>query len=267
MIEMSKLPYRDGQAVRFDIKNPSLQLSVPDDHALDVGDFTIETFFEIRSIAETGAVRTVVGKWGASSRSGWKFGVTGKASRRKPQTLVLHAFGTLTDGKPGEAAIFSDQRIELNTPYYAAASVQLAKSGEPAMVTFFLKDLSNDDDPLLTAEIPHDLVGGLSNASALTVGATDGSTSHAFDGLIDDVRLVGRALTVDEILYTVERPVEDTIGYWQFEIDPGVMKNSHGERLNLVADGTSVVRLTAQEAALADFCHALLNSNEFLYVH
>jgi hypothetical protein len=85
--------------------------------------------------------------------------------------------------------------------------------------------------------------------------------------LIDDVRFVKKALTTSEILYTVERDLPSTIGYWQFETVPGVTLNSRRSTLNLVAGGTAVVDQSPQQAALADFCHALLNSNEFLYRH
>ena len=267
-IETSKLPYRDGQAVRFMVDDPSLKLAVTHDDVMNVGDFTIETFFQLRSIANTGTVRTIVGKWdGDKGGPGWRFGVTGMGSRRKPQTLVLQMFGELGSGKYGEAAIFSDHHIEMNTPYYASASFQTAKDGKPGSVTFFLKDLSNDDEPLLPAVIEHNMAGNFSNKVPFTIGGVSGRNAQTFDGLVDDIRLVGRALDVDEILYTVERSVSDTIGHWQFELDPGVMQNSANDRLSISAQGDSIIALSASEAALVDFCHALLNSNEFLYVH
>jgi len=45
------------------------------------------------------------------------------------------------------------------------------------------------------------------------------------------------------------------------------MRNSHGDRLGIVGRGKAIVNLSAEESAMADFCHALLNSNEFLYKH
>ena len=267
-IETSDLPYRDGQAVRVMLDGPDLKLLVPDSDRLDVDDFTIESFFQIRTVAKSGAVRTVAGKWNPSQqRQGWKFGVTGKGSRRKPQTLVLHMVGKRNDGSTGEAAIFSDQHIALETPYYAAASFRRATEESPGTVTFFLKDLSNDDEPLQTVVVEHDIIGGLNNDAAFAIGGIAASNASMFDGLLDDVRLVGRAIDVDEILYTVEQEVSDGIGYWQFEDHPGVMSNSIGEDLTLSATGEQVVRESPKAAAWSDLGHALLNSNEFLYVH
>ncbi|MCM2369278.1 DUF1553 domain-containing protein [Aporhodopirellula aestuarii] len=267
LIETSKLPYRDGQAVRFQIADPSLVLSIPHSPELTVGDFTIEAFFQLRSIANTGHVRSIVSKWNSrKSPVGWNFGVTGKGSRRKPQTLVMHMFGPLRSGKDGEAAIFSDQHIALDTPYYASASVRLAKDGEPGTVTFFLKDLSNDDEPLQIAEVKHDISESIANEAPLSIGRRSDSNGTYFDGLIDDVRLVGRAIGVDEILHTVERDIPGVVGYWQFEVDPGVRRNSAGEKHGIKATGEAIIDYTPEEAAFVDFCHALLNSNEFLYV-
>ncbi|MCY2974319.1 MAG: DUF1549 domain-containing protein [Planctomycetota bacterium] len=266
LIETAKLPYRDGQSIRFVVNDSVLKLSVPYESAMDTGDFTIETFFQIRSIADNADVRTLVSKWDCNQKfPGWRLGVTGAGSRRKPNTMVLQAVGTKADGKLGEAAIFSDQHIQINTPYYASASFRLPRDGKGGTVTFFLKDLSNDDEPILVAEIPHDLTGGMNNALPLTFGGCSGASTQAFDGLIDDVRFVGKALTIDEILQTVERDLPATIGYWRFETVPGVMRNSTGDRLKIVGRGKAIVNLSAEESALADFCHALLNANEFLY--
>ncbi len=62
----------------------------------------------------------------------------------------MQMYGT-ANGKPDqviEAAVFSDHFVELNKPYYVAASVRMARDGKPGAVTFHLKDLSNDDQPL-----------------------------------------------------------------------------------------------------------------------
>ena len=268
VIETAKLPYRNGQAVRFVASNPELKLSIPSAHGMDVGDFTVEAFFQLRSIDDAASVRTILGKWdGDRTHAGWGFGVTGHGSRRKPQTLVMQIVGELADGTVVERPIFSDQHVEINKPYYVAASVRLAKGQEPGTISFYLKDLSNDDEPLLTAEVAHDIVGGFSNALPLTLGGLSAAKPRTFDGLVDDVRFVGRSLSVDQLLYSAERSIPETIGYWQFESDPGVVRNSVDDQNHIDAKGKSIVRLSVAEAALVDYCHSLLNSNGFLYVH
>ena len=267
-VETAKLPYRDGQALLFGFDRPDLKLRVNSHDAFSAKDFTVESFFELRSVDKAAGVRTLVGKWdGDVAHAGWAFGITGHGSRRKPQTLVLQIVGKNADGKLKEHALFSDHHVDINTPYYAAASVRLAQPNQPGSVTFHLKDLSNDDEPVLTIEVPHEVAGGFANDLPLTIGAVSGARSRAFDGLIDDVRLVGRASPIERLLITTERSIPETIGYWRFESDPGVMVNAVGDLLHIEAQGKAIIQLEPAEAALVDFCHSLLNSNEFLYVH
>ena len=272
VIQRAKIPYRDGLALRFDANDPQLKLTVADSDAFDTADFTIEAFFQLNSVDKGAAVRTIAGKWdGKHKNPGWGFGVSGKGSRRKPQTLVLQIVGENSNGEVVEKAVFSDQRVKLKTPYYAAAAVRLADDTQAGSVTFHLKDLSNDDEALLTKEFELDIVGGFENALPLSMGSLSRERSGMFDGLIDDVRLVGKSLAVSELLYTTEQPIDETIGFWRFETDPGILGNDTApsedpQHLEIHAEGKAVIRLDPTEAALVDFCHALLNSNEFLYV-
>jgi len=268
VIETAKLPYRDGQAVRFDNGKTNLELKVAPDDKLNVNDFTIETCFQLRSVDDGATVRMIVGKWdGDRNNPGWALSVTGKGSRRKPQTLAMQIVGRTTSGVVEEQAIFSDHQIQLNTPYYAAACVRLATEAHAGSVSFLLKDLSNDDEPLLSSEVETHIIGGFNNELPLTIGSVTGDRPRTFDGLIDDVRLVGETLAVKDLLYTTEQELRDTIGFWRFELDPGIFQNNASSSLSIEAQGEAIIRLEPAESALVDFCHALLNSNEFLYVN
>jgi hypothetical protein len=262
-----KIPYRDGQAAVVDPEGPQSGFVVPHSPRLPRGDFTIEAFFVLRSVYDSGSVRTIAAKWDGNVRhSGWLFGVTGKQSRRKPQTLVLQLVGDKLDGTRGEEAIFSDQHVALGKPYFAAASVKLARDGQPGEVTFFLKDLSNDDEPLLTARVSHQVTGGFGNTLPLTLGCRNAARTGAFDGLLDDVRLSHVALSADETLFTTEGTQRHTAGYWQFEARSDVFGDSSGNALHITPAVGQSGRVDPRQAALRDLCHVLLNSNEFLYV-
>ena len=263
-----KLPHRDGQAAVIASEAAQRRFAVP--HAAGLPgaeDFTIESFVLLRSVFDSGAVRTVAAKWNGDVREpGWSFGITGRQSRRKPQTLVLQFAGKKTNGTFGEEVAFSDQHIELNKPYYLAAAVKLARDGKPGEVTFYVKDLSNDDEPLLVAKVAHQLASGFDNQQPFTIG-TRGSKGSHFDGLVDDVRLSRGALGVEQLLFTNEGVNKATAGYWQFEPKPDVFHDSSGHGLNIQAGAaTAETAVDTRRAALADLCHALLNSNEFLYV-
>jgi hypothetical protein len=263
-----KIPYRDGQAAIMSIEGSQSRFEVPDNEALPKGDFAIESYVLLRSVDESAGVRTIAAKWSGNSKdAGWGFGVTGKKSRRKPQTLVLQIYGKKVDGSFGEEAMFSDQNIQLNRPYYLAASVKLARDGKPGEVTFYVKDLSNDDEPLLIAKLPHKVTGGFENKEPFTIGGRAPTKGGVFDGLIDDVRLSNAALGVDQLLFTNESINKNTVGYWQFEAKPDVFRDATGHGLDIKPTTKfSKSYVDTRAAALQDFCHVLLNSNEFLYV-
>ncbi|MCZ2343989.1 MAG: DUF1553 domain-containing protein, partial [Bacteroidales bacterium] len=263
-----KIPYRDGQAADVKLSKGPSGFQIPDATALPEQEFTIEAFIYPRTVADTGAVRTIAAKWsGSPQEPGWGFGITGKGSRRKPQTLVMQFYGKKRDGSFGEAALFSDHHIGMNKPYYVAASVKYATATEPGEVRFYVKDLANDDEPLLTAKIPHEIVSAGKNEQPMTLGNRPVRPS-GFDGLIDDVRLSNAALGVAQLLFTHEGVTKTTVGYWQFEPKPNLFQNSASDHLHvrpLIATSTRQA-IEPRLAAWMDLCHVLLNSSEFLYV-
>jgi hypothetical protein len=263
-VTTGQVPYRDGQAVLFEDQPQQERFRVPADKRLDVDEFTFEAIFQLRSVYESGAVRTLGAKMARlDSRSGWLFGISGKGSRRKPQTLVLQVFGKNSEGRPQEVVLFSDHHLELNKPYYAAVSVQMKTPKTSGVIKFHLKDLSNDEEPLSTAEFPNPLVSMTLNHDTLTLGS--GRDGDRFDGLMDDARLSKDALSKSELLLASERVTPATIGYWQFEPKPGLLKDSVPDGLPIELGGRGP-KFTPPYAAFVDLCHVLLNSNEFLYV-
>lgn len=262
-----KIPYRDGQAALCDPAGQQRSFQVDLEQHVPGHDFTIEAHIFLKSIFESGEVRTVASTWNSNRQeAGWAFGVTGKGSRRKPQTLVVQLFGRKPSGEFGEDTVFSDQHLQLNKPYYVAAAVKLATATERGTVTFYLKDLSNDDEPLLIANVEHGVSGGLVRQKPMGIGSQSDGTGGGFDGLIDDVRLSNTALAVDQLLFTSEGAGVKTVGFWQFEPKFGVFQDSSGHGLSLRSTGSRRRQVNLDEAALQDFSHVLLNSSEFLYV-
>lgn len=266
-LQTGKIPYRDGQAAEF-VQGKSQPLFVSADKKMPTGDFSIEAYVVPRTISTGGTVRVISSRLDSNKKlAGWVFGITGKGSRRKPQTVVMQMFGPKRDGKFGEEAIFSDQHVELNKPYYLCAAVKLATPKEKGTVTFYLKDLSNDDEPLLSAAVEHDMVGPFDGNTELVLGGRTGRSDTTFDGLVDDIRYSDVPLPQKNLLYTQEEITKNTVGLWQFESKPSVLADSSPNKRNIRDTGAKQeAKSTAPMAALADLCHALLNSNEFLYV-
>jgi len=264
-----KIPFRDGQAA--EIKLASQQsFFVPHSTLFPDSAFTIEAFVLPKSIADTGAVRIICANRPLDIKTpGWSFGITGKQSRRKPQTLVLQVIGRKLNGDFGEEAIFSDQHIAINKPYYLGCAFSLAnaKTNSKGLVTFYLKDLANDDEPLLIAKVEHSITGEFSNKMPFTLGTLSAVNNSSFDGLIDDIRLSNTALGVEQLLFTREGTAKQTVGYWQFESKPNVFKDTSGNDLHIQVGGKNMSNKSdAQNNAWIDLCQVLLNSSEFLYI-
>jgi Protein of unknown function (DUF1553)/Protein of unknown function (DUF1549)/Concanavalin A-like lectin/glucanases superfamily len=262
-----KMTLRDGRAAVFTPGTPMDRLTIPDQPAFPGGDFTVESFIVMKSVYDDGQVRTIAAQWdGDKAHPGWAFGVTGRQSRYKPQTLVLLLRGAQpwSEKDPVEP-IFSGLRIEIGKPYFVAVSVQLEDPSEQG-VTFYAKDLSNDDEPMQIATVAHRVTAGIRSTAPLRLGARADDAKNLFDGLLDDVRLSNAALPAEQLLLTSAAITERTVGYWKFEKDPGVYADSSGHHADIAPRIIEAPKIDPRAAALADFCQVLLNSNEFLYL-
>ena len=142
----------------------------------------------------------------------------------------------------------------------------LAEMGEDGVV-FYAKDLSNDDESMQVARASHKVTASLRSESAFTMGGRADDANHLWDGLIDDVRLSNSALRLEQLLLTSEALSERTVGYWQFETAATYFKDASGLGNDIrVKTAPPEAGPDPRAAALADFCHVLLNANEFLYV-
>jgi hypothetical protein len=269
IVKLDKLPYRDGNAVVISPQSVMQRAEVPPSTKLPSGDFTIEAFVVLHSLFPDGTVRTIAAHGSGDDRSvGWSLGVTSLKSRFKPQMLVLQLWGTNTQGAIDYEPVFSSLHIELNKPYFVAVAVTMGETG-PEGVQFYAKDLSNDDEPLQSSQSSHKIVQLASEPRMFTIGGCgDSSNLRVWNGLIDDVRLSNRALSAEQLLLTSEATTSATVGYWQFEPSRGVLRDSSENRLDIqnanALDQPPQVEPGRQ--ALIDFCHVLINSNEFLYV-
>jgi Concanavalin A-like lectin/glucanases superfamily len=232
------------------------------DPALPSTDFTIEAVVILDSLYEDAAVRVIASQWtGKPEQPGWSFGVTSAKSKHQPRNLILQLTG---DG--GTEVVPSDLRLELHKTHYVGASVRIGETGEGG-VTFYMQDLSDPEAPLRVAAVHHKITGGYRSKAAFMIGGRDGQKVHGWDGLIDEVRLSRAALSKDQLLFVEgARTPEGVTGHWTFEPEPGFFKEAGGRVKPLGRPLLPKAQSLASETGLVDFCHVLLNSNEFLYV-
>ena len=264
-VTVSKFPRSDAPSV---VIKPDGKSVLQTEHAspLNVDAFTVEAIFELKSIFETGSVRTLVSTWNGDRKSpGWSFGVTGKGSRRKPQTLVMHLFGSDGNHPVAEAAVFSDQHVELGRPYYASATIRPATADTEGKVDFVLVDLSAVESTASQVAMKHSLVGGY-GGSVVAIGGRLAGRGGDFDGLIEDVRLTRGDLETGASLLTHADASESTLGWWRFDSKAGLLLDASPNSHHLIATGADKHFVDPSHHALVDLCHVLLNSSEFLYV-
>lgn len=240
------------------------ELDLPDD------DFTIEAVAILDRVYSNASVNTLVSRWnGSHDDSGWSLGITSAKSGYQPRNFIMQLIGDDFQGVRTYEVVASDLRFPLNKPVYIAAAI----SAKPApddptkgSVTFYLKDLSDAKAPMQTATVPHEIVGGLASKPDIKtlIGGRD-QNGHLWDGQLARLSVSKGILPPDELLVNSgsRRSIIDF--------------NFAGNNGELPAPSTSWLRNAPAKpaseyppellGAVTDFCHALLTSNEFLYLH
>ena len=259
------MPQRDGKAAVLSPGTEQERLVVTESGmALPEGDFSIETVVLLHSVFDDGRVRTIASQWnGDRAQPGWALGITGAQSRRKPQMPVLQLIGRNADGKVVEEPVFSDLQLQLDRSYYIAASVHAEAAGKGS-VTFYVKDLANDDELLQTVVVPHPITEIVKPVFPLVIGDAEGRQRRQWDGLIDEVRIRRGCLTEQTLSLKNPALTPDTIACWQFEPESGYRHDTVSNAETILPARTA--ESTAREAAVADLCHTLLGSSAMLYV-
>ena len=239
----------------------SLEVSEP--KQMPKNDFTAEAFIQINSLFPDASVRTIVSQWNSSKASpGWALGVTSTKSSHKPRNLILQLTGIPQRGDHGYEVITSNLRPELKKPYFVAVSVKFDETGA-GKATFFLRDLSTADDKMQTVTKSFSKNKHYASGQAPVIGGRAGITGHSWDGLIDNVRLSSAALHENQTLLHGEELRKDTLAFWKFaKTDFYSDSSPHGNTLQ--AKGTTPI--SPALALLTEYCHVLLNANEFFYL-
>ena len=251
-------------------EDAAIQWKLADQSLLPTEDFTIEAVIQLDSLYADASVRTIAANWsGDTAKRGWGLGVTSTKSAYQPRNLILQLVGgepsAAGTGKPTYEVIPSNLRPELDRPYYVAVTVDVDDASE-AGVTFYLKDLSQKDSPLQSASVKHKVTGDFKAELSFAVGARAGSSNSRWNGLTTDVRLSAARLTADELLINGGKG-RDVVGHWDFSDADQPGRDVSGNNHDLKIYGASTATKSGiPEFALTDFCHVLLNSNEFLYV-
>ncbi|RLS55196.1 MAG: DUF1553 domain-containing protein [Planctomycetota bacterium] len=251
------MPSTDSPALNLTAESKALRPSLLEQHWID-GDFTVGATVLLRSIDPEANVRTIASCWNAGNDTpGWSLGVTGVKSKHQPRNLILQLVGRENTSARYEV-VPSGIHLELNRPYRVAVSVKLTEAG-PMGVRFVVLDLSQPTAESQIAEVPHTVLAGVQTELPFVVGGRAGTDKHFWDGLVDDLRFVHEALPVED-LKSSQWPAAPSLHRWTFDGDAPLTSVGGAQTLDMHAGSEQV------NPWLVDFCHVLLNSNEFLYI-
>ena len=248
---------------------------VAESNQVEPDEFTIQAVVYLESLYPSADVRTLVSRWngqqdGTAEAAGWALGVTSTRSNYQPNNLIMQIVGDDFQGNPAYEVVASDLFIQLNTPYYVAVVV----STEPAegetlggSVTFHTRDLSDPDAELNSVTVATGIAGGLvRDDRQLILGGRGQEGRSMWHGSIARLSLTPAKLQRDQLFIGGGKAPVEPIGDWLFD---------DSSRLEQPSQALSWLRPSRRDsgpgspefAVIADFCHLLLNSNEFLYLY
>ncbi|MEZ0387950.1 MAG: hypothetical protein ACAI34_12825, partial [Verrucomicrobium sp.] len=214
------------------------------------------------SIDSGAELRTLVSRWdGGKDRPesfGWSLDVTGEKSRYKPRHLLMQIVGHDENSNIGYQVVASNLYIETGRRYHLVARV----SGPRRQVTFTVRDLETPGAAARSSVVPLDGLSKISQgASPIVLGGLSKRTpTRQWDGQIEALRIVEGYLH-DEALNADARNWKDGVVVWRAADPLGPPFAWSG------ADTKSAHENDPFRQAMNDLCLALLNTNEFFYLH
>ena len=234
---------------------------------LDANTFTVEAVVQLDAIHKDGKVNTLVSRWnGNHSSPGWAFGVTSAKSRYEPRNLIVQLIGANPGGDLEYEVAASNLRVPLGKPVYLAAIIDLRPNGE-GTVRFHLQDLSEADAKLQTATISHNIAGEIHHPKTrFLIGGRDDPQPHFWDGQVGRLAISDLPIEHSNLFLAGGRPN----GRYALHLQLGAERDVDAPLPNsrwLMKPRPPGPKRNPVRDAFANFCHALLSSNEFLYLH
>ncbi|MEZ6121687.1 MAG: DUF1553 domain-containing protein [Planctomycetaceae bacterium] len=226
--------------------------------------FTVVAMIHLKSLYPDATVRTIASQWNNNnSERGWALGVTSEKSAYKPRNLILQV---VTD--TGYEVVASNLRPELNQTYLVCVSVEATDDGK-GRATFRLR--RSGDSKTETAEVAIKSVKGLESSFPLAIGGRHQQAQHRWDGALDQIALFPQTVnaeTADQLfaatLATSHLMKMNPTAAWDFENVESSARDLSSQQHELTVQQSP--KVNPLEEAVADVCHVLLNSNEFVYL-
>ncbi len=245
------------------------KVQVPWFAELPESDFSVQAVVQLRSLYPDASVRTLVAHWSSNnSEAGWSLGVTSTQSAYQPKNLILQLVGNGEHGELAYEVVPSNLRLELNKPYFVAVSVDLDDTSEVG-ITFYLQDLSSPAAPLQVAQVPHKAVRGIKTQRPVEIGGRSGN--HLWDGLVSRLAVFDTARSKEQIRAQIQKSefswdAEDALFDLRFDDEQSLGQDQSGHQRGANIDLNLPKVDSPGEQARISLLHALMNSNETLYL-
>tara|TARA_R110002072_G_scaffold13481_2_gene56918 strand:+ start:138051 stop:141269 length:3219 start_codon:yes stop_codon:yes gene_type:complete len=233
--------------------------------------FTFEAVTVLDRVYPDATANTLISRWnGNLTTSGWKICVTSEKSAYQPRNFVVALVGRTSQGDSKYEVVASGLRYPLHKPVYLAAVISAAPTNDnPAAgsVTFYMKDLSDPNSELQISQVATSIIGHIQNPAMKIIAGGRDSSSHLWDGQFARVTISRGALPLEQLLIGSESDKAVRIIDWNFNGDDGEHPAPETAWLRQSSSTGGSAASANTLSAVTDFCHALFNSNEFLYLH
>jgi hypothetical protein len=252
----SKMP--EAPRGRFKINSERERLVVEQSSEREGDDFTVEAVADLDSIDVNGETRTLVTRWNGNKKNfGWSIDVTGVKSRYQPRNILMQLVGQDKNGNIGYQIVVSNLRFPVKHRQHLVVHIV----GSRREVIFTLRSLETPGAVAETATVRMDDLSQLSQGDYPIVlgGQSVRRTSRQWNGEIEGLRIVpGRV--PDNLLNADPAKWQDGLVVWRATDKPSPRFTWSGVKGDA---GTNDPR----RQAMTDLCQALLNTNEFFYLH
>ncbi len=233
--------------------------------------FTFAAIIQLDSLYDDATVRTIISQWdGNNKKPGWAIGVTSEKSAYKPRNLILQVVS-----EKGYEVVASNLRPDLNRPYFVAVTVEQTDN-DAGRATFHLQPLHKADAEsptgmLQSATVDFKSAKGITGRFSVVLGGRFKQARHTWDGQMDQVALIPGVLSADNVQLLAHTRIAtksvlpfSPLAVWDFDNEASRLVDSTGHRNVLTTEAK--LTLNPIERGVAELCHVLLNSNEFVYI-
>jgi hypothetical protein len=230
--------------------------------------FTFEAIVSLDEIHEDAKVNTIISQWdGDHEGSGWSIGVTSARSKYDPRNFIVQLIGENGVGNQEYEVVASGLRVPIGKPVYLAAVVtanRIFNESGGGNVVFHMKDLSTTDAEMESVAVKHSIADHIQPMDTSKIIGGRHAKGHTWNGQIARIALSNEPLPVEQLFFR-----HDETNPERFDL-----RFSAETEENPLPEGAAWLLPEHLERerdpvfnAMSDFCHALLTSNSFLYLH